>query len=88
MRVQVTIPVTVTVDYEWLWQLSDKSFATEETAEAVKSVILSVAREDVRGYVRMVQTLNLNVTGCEVRNLIVEAGDRREEYTCPLSSDD
>lgn len=88
MRVQVTVPVIVTIDYEWLMQLNDKSIAAEETAEVVKSQIASLAREDVRGYVRMVEALNLYVTGCEVRNLIVEAGDRKEEYACPLPSDD
>jgi hypothetical protein len=85
MRVQVTVPVTVTVDYEWLMQLDDKSIAAEETAEVVKSQIASLARKDARGHVRMVGALNLYVTGCEVRNLIVEAGDYKEEYYVPMN---
>ena len=74
MRVQVTIPVTVTVDYDTDEVDSvNGSFLTEDTAHVAKSVILDLSDEP------LVEALT-DFTGWLVKGLSIHVDDQKTGF--------
>jgi len=75
MRVQVTIPVTVTVDYDTdeVCDSVNGSFLTEDTAHVAKSVILDLSDEP------LVEALT-DFTGWLVKGLSIHVDDQKTSF--------